>query len=100
MMVGDKAIPHIFVGAGKGGASQVQVLNGATGAPVSSFQAFSTGEFNHNGKLEVEAHTDHEGIVDFLLAAHDFDGKSREVRSFQPLTGELVDAFFQDYSKV
>jgi hypothetical protein len=94
-------VPDIFVGAGKGGASQVQVLNGTTGAVMSSFQAFGPSEFNYNAKLEVEAHdTDLDGIVDALLAAHDFDGKSRQVRRFQPLTGELVDEYFQDYSKV
>ncbi len=94
-------VPDVIVGAGRGGASQVQVLSGATGSVLSSFQAFDASEFNYNAKLEVEAQdTDLDGIVDFLLAAHDFDGKSREIRRFQPLTGELVDAFFQDYSKV
>jgi uncharacterized protein YndB with AHSA1/START domain len=94
-------VPDVFVGAGKGGASQVQVLNGVTGGVLSSFQAFGADEFNYNAKLEVEAQDiDLDGIVDFLLAAHDFDGKSREVRRFLPLTGELVDAFFQDYSKL
>ncbi len=94
-------VPDVFIGAGKGGASQVQVLDGVTGAVQSSFQAFSSEEFNYNAKLEVEAHdADLDGIIDFLLAAHDFDGKSREVRRFQPLSGELVDAYFQDYSKI
>jgi hypothetical protein len=98
--VNNDHVPDIFVGAGKGGGSQVEVFNGATGTKISSFQAFSNGEFNQNAKLDVEVQdTDLDGIVDLLLAAHDFDGKSREIRRFQPLSGELVDTFFQDYSK-
>ena len=94
-------VPDVIVGAGRGGASQVQVLDGSTGSVLNSFQAFGASEFNYNAPLEVEAHdSDFDGVVDALLAAHDFDGKSREVRRFQPLTGELVDAFFQDNFKV
>jgi hypothetical protein len=94
-------VPDVFVGAGSGGGSQVQVHSGADGALLSSFQAFSPSEFNYNAKLDVEVQDiDLDGIVDFLLASHDYDGKSREVRQFNPLTGELVDAYFQDYSTI
>jgi hypothetical protein len=93
-------VPDVIVGAGRGGASRVQILDGATGSVLNSFQAFGAEEFNYNAHLDVEAQdADNDGIIDYLLAAHDFDGKSREIRRFQPLTGELVDAFFQDYSK-
>jgi len=97
--VGDDLVPDIIVGAGRGGASRVQVLNGETGTVMTSFNAFSAGETpNYNAKVDVKMQdADRNGIVDFLLAARDFDGKSREVRRFQPLTGELVDSFFENY---
>jgi hypothetical protein len=95
-------VPDIIVGAGRGGASQVQVLDGVTGAVKTSFQAFGADETpNYNAKVDVKVqYADPDGIVDFLLAARDFDGKSREVRRFQPLTGELVDSFFENYSGI
>jgi hypothetical protein len=92
-------VPDIIVGAGRGGASQVQVLNGATTAVMTAFNAFGADESpNYNAKIDVDSQdADLDGIVDFLLAARDFDGKSREVRRFNALTGELVDAFFESY---
>ncbi|MCI0357184.1 MAG: FG-GAP-like repeat-containing protein, partial [Planctomycetaceae bacterium] len=95
-------VPDIIVGAGKGGGSNVQVLNGLNGAVISAFQAFTVNDSpDYNAKLDVEAQdADQDGIAEFLLAARDYDGKSREIRRFYSLTGELVDSFFENYSSI
>jgi hypothetical protein len=92
--------PDVIVGAGRGGASRLQVLRGDTGAVINSFQAFTAGDSaQFNAKMDVDSQdVDLDGIVDFLLAAHDLDGKSREVHRFNALTGELVDVFFENYT--
>jgi hypothetical protein len=92
-------LPDVIVGAGRGGASRLQVISSASGGVINSFQAFAAGDsVQFNAKMDVDSQdVDFDGIVDFLLAAHDLDGKSREVRRFHALTGELVDAFFENY---
>jgi hypothetical protein len=92
-------VPDLIVGSGCGGASQVQVLSGATTGLISTFAAFQSDDLlNFNAKLEVQAcDADLDGIVECLLAARDFDGKSREIRRFDALTCDLIDVFFENY---
>jgi len=86
-------LAEIMLGAGANGKSRVRVLNGF-GTLQKEFKAFTSG--NINAPLNIAAH-----IVDGqieLFVAQSNDGRSREIRHFDPLTGTLVDSFLENDS--
>lgn len=93
-------IPDIIVGAGIRGGSQVVVLNGLDGSLISSFVAYpSSDTTSWNAPVRVAAvDNDGDGIVDLIMTAQGSDGTSRKIRSFEPLSGVLVDEFLEDSS--
>lgn len=83
-------IPDLAVAAGSGGGPRVRVLDGKTGDVIADFFAFDAsfrggasialGDLDGNGKLE--------------LVAGAGNGGGPQVSVFDPLTGQLQNAFF------
>ena len=93
LAVGDinaDGVAEIMVGAGAGGGSQVRVLN-SFGGLIKSFKAYTSGNVNSPVRLALRPVDDR--IL--LYAAQSNDGRSHEIRLFDPLTGTLVDNFFE-----
>jgi len=82
--------PDIIAGAGPSGNSQVMTFNGATGAQLSSFFAY-TDKSKSSPVRAIGVDFDDDGIIDRLVTAQGPDGKTKELRRFQP-NGVLVDA--------
>ena len=88
------AIPDVIVGAGNRGNSAVEVWDGRLGARMAAFQAYD--DASRNAPVRVAGFdTDSDGIADWILTVQGTDGKSREIRRFDPLTGSLVDAVLE-----
>jgi hypothetical protein len=86
-------LAEIMLGAGANGQSRVRVLNGF-GKLQKEFKAFTTG--NSKVPLRIAAH-EVDGEIE-LFVAQSNDGRSREIRHFDPLTGQLVDSFLENDS--
>ena len=83
-------LAEIFVGAGNGGNSRVETYNNR-GQLVQTFRAFSGP--SRNSPLRLAAlDADFDGLVE-LYVAQGQDGTNRQVRAFDPITGQLVDTF-------
>jgi len=90
-------IPDIVVGAGNGGGARVQVLDGLNGLEITNFVAYpSTVTTSYNAPVRVAGvDTTGDGRAELIMTSQGTDGTSRRIRSFQPLSGELVDEFFE-----
>jgi hypothetical protein len=95
--VGGDAIPDIVVGTGNGGGSRVQVLDGLNSSVIANFVAYpSDVTTSYHAPVRVAGvDTSGDGRADFIMTSQGPDGTSRRIRSFQPLTGDLVDEFFE-----
>jgi N-acetylneuraminic acid mutarotase len=87
----------LVVGQGQGGASQVVMLNGATGESLGSFTPFAGG---FSGGVRVGlADVNHDGKPDILTSAgpnnvRNLPEVGSKVRAFDGLTHESLDRFF------
>jgi hypothetical protein len=81
---------EIMLGSGAGGNSRVRVFN-QIGTLQKEFQAYTTG----NIKAPLHIATKKVGDVTLLFVAQSNDGRSREIRGFDALTGRLVDSFLE-----
>jgi hypothetical protein len=89
------AIPDLIVGAGNGGESRVEIWDGRSATKLSSFQAYS--DSSRNAPVRVAGlDRNHDGLADYVITAQGVDGRTREIRCFQPLSGELVDSVLED----
>jgi hypothetical protein len=90
--VNPDAIPDLIVGGGAGDLARVEVRDGRTGVLLSGFEAYS----DPVPPLRVAAQDqDGDGLIDAVLTAQGTDGQTREIRCFDPLTGQLVDTLFE-----
>jgi hypothetical protein len=91
---------EIVLGAGSGGQSRVRVFNGSTGVLRKQFQAYTTGTFNVPVRVAI---VDPTGIgFGELWTAQGGVAAQRQVKEFDPLSGALVDSFFEstlDFTK-
>jgi hypothetical protein len=98
---GQDLIPDIIVGAGNGGGSQVQILNGAATSTVilKGFQAFTAGDttsFNVPVKVAAfDQDNDANGIAEFVLVSQGTDGVAGKIRKFSTLNAGLVDQLME-----
>jgi serralysin len=91
-------VPDIIVGAGNGGNSRVEIWSGANpNVLIKGFNAFTAADTpSFNAPLRVAAlDGDSDGIAESILAAQGSDGTAAEIRRFDALTGQLVDAIFE-----
>jgi len=86
-------IPDMIVGAGNRGRSLVQVLDGRTGQTLTNFIAYH-GNSNKAPVRVTGRDTNVDGIADQIMTTQGPDGSSEEIRSFDALTGGLVDRVF------
>ncbi len=97
--VDEDQTPDLIVGAGNRGGSRVQVLNGLDGTLITpTFTAYSPGETNSaNAPVRVAAiDSNEDGRADRIAVAQGSDGTTRLIRSFDALTADLVDEFFEN----
>ncbi len=85
-------IAEIMVGAGAGGGSRVRTFD-QFGDLRAEFRAFTSGNINAPLRFAVRTpYSPESGLQGSLLyVAQSNDGRSRQIRLFAPLTGELVD---------
>jgi hypothetical protein len=88
------AVPEIIVGAGQGYGSMVRVFDGVFGNLLTSFRAYQ-GDSRHSAVQAAVLDTDGDGIVDQIITAQGPGGITREIRTFEALTGELVDELLE-----
>jgi hypothetical protein len=83
-------IPDLLVGAGRGGAPHVKLIDGATGSVLYSFFAYDPG-FTGGVNVAVGDVTG-DGVADMVVAAG--AGGGPHVRVFDGKTGQFVHSFF------
>jgi len=88
-------IPDLVVGAGNGGDSAVEVWDGRLATRLTALNAYS-GPSRHAPVRVATLDVDADGIADRVITAQGTDGKTRLIKSFNPLTGALVDAILED----
>jgi hypothetical protein len=91
-------VPDIIVGAGNGGASRVEIWSGANpNVLLRGFNAFTAADTpSFNAPVHIAAGVPNgNGIAETILAAQGSDGATRQIRRFNALTADLVDAFFE-----
>jgi hypothetical protein len=88
-------IPDIVVGAGEGFGSMVKVIHGRLGTQLASFRAYQ-GSSRHSAVRAAVLDTNADGIVDQIVTAQGQGGTTRELRSFDPISGALVDSLLED----
>ena len=101
--VNSDAIPDLVVGTGNGGKSLVEVLNGCNGAVITGpFQTyFDTNPStpkpdNQQAPVRVALlDTNGDGIADEIVTVQGTDGKSQNIKFWNPLTGHMVDQAIQ-----
>jgi FG-GAP-like repeat/FG-GAP repeat len=81
----------VMLGAGAGGGSRVRVLT-SFGQLIKEFNAYTTGNINAAVSLTVRQ-IDNQIL---LYTGQSNDGRSDLIRRFNPLTGVLVDQFFDN----
>src|SRR5690606_17764181 len=84
--VNGDAIPDIVVGAGQGFGSMVRVFDGRTGSLLTTIRAYE-GASRHAAVHAAFVDTNNDGIADTIVTAQGIGGSTREIRSFNPLTG-------------
>ncbi len=81
----------VMLGAGAGGGSRIRVLDGF-GTLLNQFRAYTAGNINAPLRLTARAAS---GQLE-LFVAQSNDGRSREIRAFEPLSGRsLTDSWKQ-----
>jgi hypothetical protein len=93
LAVGDldgDGVDEVMLGAGAGGGSRVRVLN-AFGGLIKEFKAYTSG--NVNSAVRVAAHEADDRLL--LYVAQSNDGRSHAINRFDPLSGKLIDSFFE-----
>jgi hypothetical protein len=90
---GDDCTNDLFVSAGNGGNSLVEIRDGKNNSLLMSFTAY-TGTSVHAPVRIVIRDTNADGVVDEIWTAQGADGRSREIRRFRP-TGAQVDAVLE-----
>jgi hypothetical protein len=88
-------IPDLVIGAGNGGKSVVEVRNGRSGALIKSFKAYDDDVTRQAPVRVALLDTDGNGIADKIVTVQGTDGKTREVRCFNSLTGDMVDSVLE-----
>jgi hypothetical protein len=83
----------LFVSAGNGGSSLVEVRDGKNNALLASFAAYAGTKAQSPVRIVIRD-TNNDGVIDEIWTAQGTDGKSREVRRFRP-NGAQVDAVFE-----
>jgi hypothetical protein len=92
--VNGDAIPDLIVGTGNRGNSAVEVWDGLLGTRMAAFQAYD--DASRNAPVRVAGlDTDSDGVADWILTVQGTDGKTREIRRFEAMTGNLVDAVLE-----
>ena len=77
----------------RGGTSRVRVFDSRTGALRKQFQAYTTGTFNVPIRVAI---VDQSGIgFGALWVSQGGVTAQRQLREFDPLSGALVDSFFE-----
>jgi len=87
------AIDDLVVGAGQGGGSKVEIHSGGGGL-LHSFVAYAGNaqQVNPQAAVRVTARdTNADGIADQILVGQGPNGRTRTIRSYQPLDATLVD---------
>jgi hypothetical protein len=78
---------EIMLGAGAGGSSRVRVFN-QLGQMLSQFKAFTSG--NIQAPLRLAARQADDRVLLYVTQSN--DGRTRQIRAFDPLTDQLIDS--------